>query len=219
MPIPKIASYDLPPAGSWPAPRTVWPLETRRAALLVHDMQDYFLRAYERGESPLAPAVDGIRRIRAACRAAGVPVLFSAQPGEQSRDERGLLWDMWGPGIIQHPELQPMIAGLEPADGDVVLPKRRYSAFYGTDLRSRLEELGRDQLIITGVYAHIGCLTTAVDGFMQGVQPFMVADATADFSRGDHDVALRQVARTCGVVTTVAEVVSTLRHPEADRAS
>ncbi|MBO6933470.1 MAG: isochorismatase family protein [Deltaproteobacteria bacterium] len=213
MAIPKIASYDLPPVGSWPVARAPWSLDPSRAALLIHDMQTYFLRAYDPSTAPLRPAIEGIRTIREACRAAGVPVLFSAQPGEQSRDERGLLWDMWGPGIVEHPELQRVVEGLEPSEGDIMLPKRRYSAFHGTDLRERLIEMGRDQLIISGVYAHIGCLTTAVDGFMQGVKPFLVADAVADFSRADHEVALRQVARTCGVVTTVAEVVAAVSVP------
>ena len=81
-----------------------------------------------------------------------------------------------------------------------------------------LRERGCDQLIICGVYAHIGCLATATDGFMRGVQPFVVADATADFSEQDHVVALRQVARTCGVVTTTDELLAPL-HESVARAA
>ena len=91
-----------------------------------------------------------------------------------------------------------------------MIEKRRYSAFFDTPLQDMLTEQGRDQLIVTGIYGHIGCLTTAVDGFMRGVQPFVVADAIADFSRTDHETALRQVARTCGQVIGVEAVQAAL---------
>lgn len=56
-----------------------------------------------------------------------------------------------------------------------------------------LKESGRNQLIITGVYAHIGCMTTATDAFMRDIKPFMVADALTDFSRDEHLMSLKYV--------------------------
>jgi bifunctional isochorismate lyase / aryl carrier protein len=200
MPIAPIGSYELPSEGSWPRCRAPWAFEPARAALLVHDMQAYFLEPYESAAPPLGPLLENVEALRVACDANDVPVIFSAQPGEQSRAERGLLWDLWGPGIVERPALQEL--GLRPAPNDVLIAKRRYSAFHDTGLAELLADKGRDQLLITGVYAHIGCLATALDGFMRGIQSFVVADATADFSQEDHLMALRQVARTCGVVAT-----------------
>ena len=210
MAIARIASYEIPRAGSWPSCRAPWSFDPSRGALLVHDMQSYFLRPYEPNTSPLAPLLAHVKALRAVCASLDIPVIFSAQPGEQSRDERGLLWDLWGPGIVEHPEQGSLADEIAPAPNDVFLPKRRYSAFHDTRLHELLLERARDQLLICGVYAHIGCLATATDGFMRGVQPFVVADATADFSPEDHAVALRQVARTCGVVTTTREILEPL---------
>jgi bifunctional isochorismate lyase / aryl carrier protein len=211
MAIAKIASYEIPCAGSWPSCRAPWSFDPSRAALLVHDMQRYFLRPYEPNTSPLEPLLAHVKALRAAAASVRMPVIFSAQPGEQSRGERGLLWDLWGPGIVEHPEQGLLAPELEADPSDVFLPKRRYSAFHDTCLHELLRERGRDQLVICGVYAHIGCLATATDGFMRGVQPFVVADATADFSREDHVVALRQVARTCGVVSTTHEIIEAIQ--------
>jgi bifunctional isochorismate lyase/aryl carrier protein len=210
MAIAAIAPYEIPTAHSWPACRAPWRFEPDRAALLVHDMQAYFLEPFDAELSPLRPLLRNLRELRQACTRAGVPVIHSAQPGEQSRSERGLLWDLWGPGIMEKPGLSRLAFAFEPKPSELLLHKRRYSAFHETELASLLGERGRDQLIIGGVYAHIGCLATATDGFMRGIEPFVVSDATADFSAEDHAVALRQVARTCGVVTTSAELLKPL---------
>ncbi|MDA5636535.1 isochorismatase family protein, partial [Agrobacterium sp. ST15.16.024] len=90
---------------------------------------------------------------------------------------------------------------------DTVLVKWRYSAFHRSTLEEMLKETGRDQLIITGVYAHIGCMTTATDAFMRDIKPFFVADALADFSREEHLMALKYVAGRSGRVVMIEELL------------
>jgi bifunctional isochorismate lyase/aryl carrier protein len=65
----------------------------------------------------------------------------------------------------------------------------------------------RNQLIITGVYAHIGCMTTATDAFMRDIKPFFVADALADFSREEHLMSLKYVAGRSGRVVMTDELL------------
>jgi bifunctional isochorismate lyase/aryl carrier protein len=197
-----IAPYEIPLPETWPAARAGWTIDPARCALLIHDVQAYFVEPFDSAAPPLRGALEHMTQLRAACERASVPVFFSAQPGEQSREERGLLWDVWGAGIVSAPQLSRFTDALTPGPQDQVIAKRRYSAFYETALAGALRERGRDQLLITGVYGHIGCLATATDAFMRGVQPFLVGDAIADFSAEDHAAAVRLVARTCGVVTT-----------------
>ena len=68
----------------------------------------------------------------------------------------------------------------------------------------------RDQLIICGVYAHVGVLATAIDAFTHDIQPFLVADALADFTLEHHRMALDYAAQRCAVVSTTGELLRQL---------
>ncbi|MEC5342639.1 isochorismatase [Brenneria populi] len=209
MSIPKLHSYPLPSADMLPDNKVSWPLDTARAALLIHDMQDYFVNFWDEGSPLLAQLVGNITRLKAFCRRHDIPVFYTAQPNNQSAADRALLNDMWGPGLNHHPEQQQIIGALTPESADCVLVKWRYSAFLRTDLEQRLRAAGRDQLIICGVYAHIGCLTTANDAFMRDIKPFMAADALADFSLEDHMMALRYSAGNCARVVATDQLIAT----------
>ena len=200
MAIPKLNSYALPTAAELPANKVSWAFEPARAALLIHDMQEYFLNFWGEDSPLIEQVVANIARLREYCKSQGVPVFYTAQPNEQSAEDRALLNDMWGPGLNKHPDQQKVVAALAPDEHDQVLVKWRYSAFHRSPLESILNETGRDQLIICGVYAHIGCLTTATDAFMRNIKPFMVADALADFSREEHMMSLTYTAGRSGRV-------------------
>lgn len=210
MTIPRIAAYPLPQPEQWPSRRMDWQPDRARSALLVHDLQDYFLDFYDRAAAPIPQLLAHVRALRDACDRAGVPVLYTAQPPQQSVSQRGLLQPWWGPGITAQPARAGIAAEVAPRDHDTVLEKWRYSAFVHSDLQQRLQALGRDQLVVCGVYAHIGCLMTVADAFMRDVQPFLVADAVADFSAADHAMALDYVASRCGVVIGHAACVQAL---------
>ncbi|WNI26180.1 isochorismatase family protein [Streptomyces sp. ITFR-16] len=208
MALPAIAPYPLPGADELPANRVAWTVDPARAVLLVHDLQNHFLGAFAAGEQPLTGMLDNTARLVGECRRTGIPVIYSAQRGGQTAEERGLQLDFWGPGAADDPEALAMPESVAPAAGDTVLTKWKYSAFVRTELESLVRESGRDQLVITGVYAHIGVLMSAADAWMRDIQAFVVADAVADFSREDHDMALRWAAGRCAVVTTTDTVLA-----------
>ncbi|MGP0846663.1 isochorismatase family protein [Serratia sp. CY83965] len=207
MAIPKLNDYALPTADELPQNKVTWQVEPQRAALLIHDMQQYFLNFWGEDSALIKQVVENIANLRRYCKQQGIPVFYTAQPNQQSDEDRALLNDMWGPGLNKHPEQQAVTAALAPDEDDSVLVKWRYSAFHRSPLQEILQESGRDQLIICGVYAHIGCLTTAIDAFMRNIQPFMVADGLADFSRDEHLMALRYTAGRCGRVVTTGSLL------------
>ncbi len=210
MALPTIQPYPLPTQAELPTARGAWQPQSERLTLLVHDMQRYFLAAFAPDTAPLAPAVANIARLLAHCRARGIPVFYTAQRGHQDRRDRGLQADLWGPGMSATDEHEAIIEAVAPQPGDHVLVKHRYSAFQRSNLETMMRARGRDQLLVTGVYAHIGCTATVAEGFQRDIESFIAADAVADFSRADHDLALHWIARTCGIPMTTDHLLETL---------
>jgi len=203
--IPAIPAYPLPGRDDLPESVAGWKIDPARAVLLIHDMQRYFLRPF---------AADTARQLTAnvatmsdRCRAEGVPVAYTAQPGAMSVADRGLLKDFWGPGMRVDPADREVVEPLTPQPGDWLFTKWRYSAFFRSDLLDRMRAAGRDQLVVCGVYAHIGVLMSAVEAFSNDIETFLVADAVADFSAEKHALALRYAASCCAVVLTTEEVL------------
>ena len=214
MALPKIAPYSYREQEH--QNRVNWRVDPARAALLVHDMQRYFVRAFEleRDGQPLPDAqiniaIANIRRLLDAAHAANIPVYYTAQPPRQNPADRRLLTDFWGDGL-QDDENAQILDELAPTEADTVLTKWRYSAFVRSPLEEQLKDLGRDQLIIGGIYAHIGCLTTALEAFMRDIQPFMVTDALADFTEKEHHMACEYASGRCARVLNTAEVLENI---------
>jgi isochorismate hydrolase len=182
--IPTIPAYPLPTEDDLPPAAVPWKAEPGRSVLLVHDMQRHFLTPFPADVRDALVA--NAARLRERCARLGVPVAYSAQPGGMTDEQRGLLKDFWGPGMRAAPADRQVVDALAPAAEDWLLTKWRYSAFFRTDLLRRMRAAGRDQLVLCGVYAHLGVL----------------ADATADFSPKHHRTALTYAARRCARVTT-----------------
>ena len=212
MTIAKISEYSMPDPSRYPKNKTNWQLDPDRAVLLIHDMQRYFINFYDADSRLIETMTQNLEQLRQWADQHGVPVVYTAQPYEQSAEDRALLNAMWGAGLpASTPDQQAIISVLTPKEGDVVLTKWRYSAFQRSNLQERMQNWQRDQLIIGGVYAHIGCMVTAIDAFMNDIQAFFVADALADFSEHEHLDALEYVSSRCGQVTnTQAIMVSTM---------
>lgn len=209
MAIPSIASYSMPCIQDFPDNKVTWSFDPERAVLLIHDMQDYFVNFYATDSQLVQQLIENIAALRLSCKARGIPLVYTAQPIEQSPADRALLNDMWGAGLNNHPEKQRIVAALAPDEHDTVLVKWRYSAFHRSSLEAMMKDTGKDQLIICGVYGHIGCMVTAIDAFMRDIKPFLVGDAIADFSLQEHLMALKYVAARAGRVVRSVELTGT----------
>ncbi len=106
---------------------------------------------------------------------------------------------MFPPHAIQGTHGGRVVAALAPSEDDILIPKRRYSAFFATQLDLALRELGLTQLELTGVCTNICVLYTAADARNLGYQVTVFREGVASFSMEAHNFTLGEMERVLGV--------------------
>jgi trans-2,3-dihydro-3-hydroxyanthranilic acid synthase len=196
----QVQPYPLPSRDELPDNLVDWQVRPERAVLLIHDMQQYFLAAFP--HALRSRLIANAARLRADCAARGVRIGYTAQPGRMTAADRGLLRDFWGPGMTTAEADRAIVAELTPEEPDWTFVKWRYSAFHRSNLLGRMRAEGRDQLLLCGVYGHVGILATALEAYANDLQVFLVADAIGDFSAEKHRFTLEYTASCCARVVT-----------------
>lgn len=195
-----------------------------RAALLVVDMQvDFASPEGAAGRwgmdlSTVPAALAAAERLVAAARGAEVPVIFTGlfttpetdSPAWAERMRRQgadplALADM---AICRLGEAGGEFVGPRPLPGELVIHKTRYSGFWGTDLDTRLKDLGVDTLVLAGLTTECCVGDTARDAFNLDYHVFVAADACAAYEPDLHAGALKMIDLNTGIVvdtTSIAE--------------
>ncbi|MHC4339118.1 MAG: isochorismatase family protein [Planctomycetota bacterium] len=156
------------------------------AALLVIDMQEYFRSIAE-------PVLPSVAALLGRLRERGVPVLFTQHGHDEPAQDGGMLFEWWDEHIlVGTPEWQ-LLSEIAPREGEAVFRKKRYSAFFGTDLADRLRSGGITDLVIAGVMTNLCCETTARDAFVNDFRVFFLSDGTATVGQEMHEASLRNL--------------------------
>ncbi len=164
------------------------------AAILVVDMLNDFVAgalACDRGKAIVPATVELVD----AARKKGVPVVFCNDAHLKGIDKE---LEVWGdhaiadtPGAEVIPELLE-----NRAQTDYMVPKRRYSGFFQTDLDMLLRELGVDTVIMTGLHTHMCVRHTSADAFCLGYDVVVAKEATDSFTEDDYLRGLEYL-KTC----------------------
>lgn len=172
--------------------------------ILVTDASDSLYNPDPQEEALVSKAVQVTR----AARDAGLPVLFLCDQHIPGVDRELELWGEHGVKGKAHPH-PALEAGSGPRD--FVIPKRRYSGFFQTDLDLTLRELGVKTVIAVGEDTNICVLHTLADAWNLGYNSVVVSDATRTFLVGTQEGALEHMQRCFGTkVATTDQVLAAL---------
>jgi len=104
-----------------------------------------------------------------------------------------------------------IVGELKPVDGEYVVEKQRFSAFFQTELPLLLKSLDVKTLVVAGVQTPNCVRATAVDGVGHDFEVFVLSDATAASSVGVHEANLFDLKNMGVNVITVGEFVRLLK--------
>ncbi len=182
-------------------------------AVIVVDMLNEFCKP---GGAMVLPGYEVLvapqRRVIDAARECGCPIVFVADAHRSNvRQDREFLKRT--PHCIEGSWGAKVIDDLAPRSDDIYVTKRRYSAFFNTDLDLTLNDLKVDTLIVFGVVTNICVRSTVHDAFFHGYQVVVPEDCVAATGPREQASSLYDIATHFGVVSDSKEVVEALlRH-------
>lgn len=162
-----------------------------RTALIVVDMQNDFVKE---GGTLVVPDAEGtipaIQSLLALARGSGMKVVFTQDTHGQGDPE----WTMWPEHVREDSWGWRIVDEFVPQEGELVIRKVRYDAFYGTHLDHILRLWGVDTLIICGTVANICVHYTAASAALRWYDVIIPKDATSALFPFDLESSLRQSA-------------------------
>ena len=179
-------------------------MDKKKTAIIVVDMLNDFVTGAlgcERGQA----IVPKTAKLLDAARDAGVPVIFSNDCHLKGIDHE---LKLWGDHAIAGTKGAEVIPELKLSEKDYVVPKRRYSGFFRTDLELLLKELGIDTVIMTGLHTHMCVRHTSADAYCLGYNVLVASDATDSFTEEDYKGGIEYLKNVYAAeVYTVDELV------------
>lgn len=191
---------ELPFCRTWPGD-----IEADKSALMVIDMQNYFLSPESHAYLPAAEAIiENINHLVDLFVAKGGRVIYTRTV--QEPDDKGTMLEWWSSLILDGPmaELDHRIK----VEGEVIA-KPTYSSFYRTVLEDYLD--GIENIFISGVMTDICCETACRDAFVRDHRTFFLADGTATGSEEVHLSSLKSICHGLAEVLLCKNVEQRLR--------
>lgn len=188
-------------------------IDPQRTALIVVDMENDFVAPGAPLETPAGRVMlPTLKRAITCCRERGIPVIYTTHAHRRDGCDMGRFKDLWPPirngaGLVEGEPGVDIYPEIAPRADEIVITKRRYSAFYGTDLEIILRGLGVDTVVISGVTTENCCHATARDALFRDYKVVFLSDATATFDYpdvGQGGMAAEEVHRATLVILSVS---------------
>lgn len=160
-------------------------------ALLVLDMQNYFLHEESHAFVPSSKAI--IKQLIDLVRLfdkLNFPIIFTKHI---NTNENAQNMGTWWKEMITHDHPLSQINSAFNSETRLTIEKAQYDAFFQTDLENILKSDAVTDIIITGVMTHLCCETTARSAFMHGYRVWFPIDGTATYNLDFHLSTLRNL--------------------------
>ena len=166
-----------------------------RCAIIVVDMlKDSFETSSDEGIAGEGrKIIPNLQRLLAEGRDLGMPVIFAC---DSFFPDDFIFTGKMKPFSLKGTEGATVIDELHPKSGDIIVEKRRFSAFFGTDLHNTLKNLGVDTIAVAGISTPFCVLLTATDGICFDFKVIILEDCTAAHKKEVHATTINLYRRS-----------------------
>ncbi|GAB2678497.1 cysteine hydrolase family protein [Aliiglaciecola aliphaticivorans] len=201
-------------------------ITSNRSALCIVDVQNDFaspdglLGQFGLDMSVVQPAVENIKKLVASARKNDIPIIFVGLKTTEQDDSAA--WQEWMSRQGRDAKAESAICradtagmtfyGAEPQDGDWVIYKTRYSAFYETQLNDLLKQKQLDTLVFCGITTECCVESSVRDAFHRDYHCIVVSDGCAAYDIELHDASLRAMAINFALLSDTQSII---KHWEA----
>ncbi len=178
------------------------------ALILVDVIKGFFEPDGEFYNEAYGAILPSIRRLLESARTNGRLVVHAREthrPGEPDFERIKL-----PEHSVQGTFHQEFVKGFEPGPGEPEIPKRRYSAFFATDLSLLLSEFGIRRVVLAGCKTNVCVRATAQDAFAWGLEVIVPREAVTSNRLNLHEASLEDIDRYIGRVVSLDEAVKLL---------
>ena len=185
-------------------------LEPQTTALVLIDLQRG-ITAFPAEPHSTTAVIANAALLAAAFRAAGAPlILVHVATSSDGRDRLHSPVDEPQVRAQMPPDFAEIVPELGPREGDIVVTKRQWGAFYGTDLDLQLRRRGIVTVVLGGIATNYGVESTARDAYERGYQLVLVEDAMSARSAADHAFAVARIFPRLGRLCSSGDVIAAL---------
>lgn len=164
-----------------------------KSAVLIIDMINDFVT--EKFENERAQKiVPNIRKLLETARSEKIPIIYVRDAHPEDDPE----FEVWGAHAVAGSEGSKVISELEPKEGEPVLDKTRYSAFFNTNLDPVLENLEVKEVVLTGVLTDICIQHTAADAFFRDYKVIIPRECVDSLSDEENKQAIEFIEKMYG---------------------
>ena len=190
----------------------VMKLEIKSSALLVIDMQNYFLNpkspTFTCGGLAILPNVKSLIQT---FRKRKLPVIFTAHVHKSAGMDGGIMSWWWEGMLIEGTKEAKIHSSIAPLPKEKIIYKHRYSAFYNTDLETTLRCLGVTDLVVSGIMTNLCVESTVRDAYFRDYRVHFLLDATGTVDEELHLSTLKNVAFGFAYVTDTETIIKQLK--------
>lgn len=184
-------------------------LDPQHTAIVVIDLQKGITGLPGNPHPAAAVVANSVRLLKQARRVGVQPVLVHVGGARNGADRLHQTADqamrMTGP---LPPDWSELIPDLEQQPSDIVILKRQWGAFYGTDLDLQLRRRALDTMVLCGIATEFGVESTARDGYERGYELVFAADAMTGLTAESHANAIERIFPRIGRVRRTEEIVA-----------